>query len=172
MVKDENNVINSLLSFGYTKMKGKKGYISVLKISEYFIIDMLKYIEMEDSLFIQMDKSLPMIFPPAPWSDYEIGGYYLKPTFIMRVQGSKSQEDAMKFADLGRMFEVLNCIGSTAWKINKKVLEVSEQIWSEGGNVNGIPNRYYNYKDYVYEYMINECTDYEQKRVLLNTMQN
>jgi DNA-directed RNA polymerase len=37
------------------------------------------------------------------------------------------------YADLKRFYGVLNYLGSIPWKINPKVLEVVEQIWSEGG---------------------------------------
>jgi DNA-directed RNA polymerase len=38
-----------------------------------------------------MDRSLPTIIEPAPWIDFEIGGYYLRPTTIMRYAYSPDQ---------------------------------------------------------------------------------
>lgn len=59
------------------------------------------------------------------------------------------------------MFDVLNAINQTPWRINKKVLEVIEKIWDQGGNNDGtIPNRYYDYHDYVYPYQLKETKNY------------
>jgi hypothetical protein len=41
-----------------------------------------------------------MIYPPAPWYDHEIGGYYQKPTNLMRIHESILQEQCIKYADL------------------------------------------------------------------------
>ncbi len=41
-----------------------------------------------DSLFMHLDRSLPMIYRPAKWQDYEMGGYYLRPTHLMRFEDS------------------------------------------------------------------------------------
>lgn len=41
-------------------------------------------ISKSDDLYNQLAKSLPMIFKPASFIDHEIGGYYLKPTNMMR----------------------------------------------------------------------------------------
>lgn len=171
-VKDPNGLTTNLLSFGYTKVKDKSQYISILKISEHFIIDFMRNIEKEDSLFIQMNRSLPMIYSPAPWSDSEIGGYYQKPTFVMRIQQSKIQEDAVKYADLSELYEVLNIIGSVPWRINCNVLNTIEKLWEMGGGVGEIPLRYYDYQDYIYEYQLNECSDYKQKKQLMRKLQD
>jgi len=35
-------------------------------------------------MYVHLDRSLPTIYPPAPWVDPEVGGYYLKPTNLVR----------------------------------------------------------------------------------------
>jgi|JI6StandDraft_1071083.scaffolds.fasta_scaffold02813_17 DNA-directed RNA polymerase len=80
-----------------------------------------------------MDRSLPTIIEPAPWVDYEIGGYYLRPTTIMRYSLSGDQERAVKYADLSRVSGVLDILSKVPWKINPKILKIVEQIWLDGG---------------------------------------
>ena len=62
-----------------------------------------------------------MIYPPAPWKDYEIGGYYQKPTNFMRIEKGGLQETAIKYADLEKMYGVLDIVGKVKWRINKNV---------------------------------------------------
>lgn len=50
------------------------------------------------------------------------------------------------------MFQILNIMGETPWKINKKVLNVMENIWQEGGGFGEIPLRQYNFSDYIHPY--------------------
>lgn len=36
-------------------------------------------------LNLQLERSLPMIYKPAPWKNYYFGGYYLKQTKMAKV---------------------------------------------------------------------------------------
>jgi DNA-directed RNA polymerase len=40
------------------------------------------------------------------------------------------------------VYEVLEFLGKTGWKINKRVLRVVEAIWEEGGSIGNIPKRH------------------------------
>lgn len=53
----------------------------------------------------------------------------------MRFSNCKVQERLVRYSDLSRVFNVLNELGKTPWKINKKVLDVVDALWVEGGNV-------------------------------------
>ena len=44
--------------------------------------------------------------------------------------------------DMGNLCNVLDVLGSTKWRLNKKVLEMIEYIWSIGGGVGEVPKRY------------------------------
>lgn len=39
------------------------------------------------------------------------------------------------------MLDALNVLGRTRWCINKRVLEVMEDVWEKGGGIAGIPDR-------------------------------
>jgi DNA-directed RNA polymerase, mitochondrial len=89
-----------------------------------------------------MERSLPTIIEPLPWLDPEIGGYYSQATTVMKYSNCPLQEKAIKFADNHRAFEVLNFLSRTPWKINQRVLDIIEEIWTEGGEQSCIPKRY------------------------------
>jgi DNA-directed RNA polymerase len=43
---------------------------------------------------------------------------------------------------MGPMCNVLDILGSVKWRLNKKVLEMMEYVWSIGGGLGEIPKRY------------------------------
>ena len=169
---NDDGFMQNLLTTSYTKIKNKMQYIGVLNVNEDFLISMISKIEKDDSLFMHIDRCLPMIFKPAPWQDHDIGGYYQRPTNFMRIQGSILQERCIKYADLQPTFNVLDLLAQTPWRINKKVLEVIEILWEEGGGVGEIPLKNYNFNNYVYQYQIHECKNFAEKQKLMKKIQN
>lgn len=74
---------------------------------------------------LHIENSMPMIYKPAPWKNYFFGGYYLKQTRMAKIlpqfmEGIKY----MTKADLSKICEVLNTLGSVAWRVNKRVFDV------------------------------------------------
>ena len=106
----------------------------------------------DDINMLHLDKALPMILRPAKWIDFEIGGYYLKPTNMVRIETSQEQEEALRYADLGRTFKILDTLASTPWKINKKVLGVVEDIWNSGSGASCVPAKKNPNSNVVYEH--------------------
>lgn len=87
---------------------------------------------------------LPMLIPPKKWKGYDKGGHLYMPSYVMRTHGSKEQQDAIKSApnkQLKKVFEALDILGSTKWRVNRRVLNVLEIMWSRGGNVAGLIDR-------------------------------
>lgn len=62
------------------------------------------------------------------------------------------------------MFEVLDIVGETPWRINRKIYNIMNAIWEEGGGVGGIPIRKKDNKDFVYDFHIKECKDPKKKK--------
>lgn len=56
-----------------------------------------------------------------------------------RTRGSFMQPDVLRRANLDKVFESLNFLGSVPWKINTSILEVVEQVWAQGGGIAEIP---------------------------------
>ncbi|XP_073261653.1 DNA-directed RNA polymerase 2, chloroplastic/mitochondrial-like [Populus alba] len=57
-------------------------------------------------------------------------------SYVMRIHGAKQQREAVKRAprkQLRPVFEALDTLGNTRWRVNKRVLSVVDRIWSNGG---------------------------------------
>ncbi|KAK7281553.1 hypothetical protein RIF29_09650 [Crotalaria pallida] len=84
---------------------------------------------------------MPMLIPPKKWKGYDKGGHLFLPSYIMRTHGSRKQQDLMKNvngAQMQRVFEALDILGNTKWRVNRRLLDVVESIWAAGGNVAGL----------------------------------
>lgn len=87
---------------------------------------------------------MPMLVPPVNWTGYDKGGHIFLPSFFMRTHGAKQQRDAVKRApkqQLTPVFEALDTLGSTKWRINKKILSVVDRIWTSGGRLADLVDR-------------------------------
>ncbi|EAR93244.2 DNA-directed RNA polymerase (macronuclear) [Tetrahymena thermophila SB210] len=170
-IRNEQNFWIHLLVPSYKKSKNNDGYVGVININEDFIISLYEQSEKSESPFMHLERCLPMIYKPAPWQDYEIGGYYQRPTNLMRIHESPIQEKVLSYSDLSKMYNILNTVSQTAWRINKKVFDVMEKIWEEGGGQGEIPRRFYDYKDYVYQYQLKECKNRDEQQRLMKKIQ-
>lgn len=87
---------------------------------------------------------LPMLVPPKKWKGYDKGGHLFLPSYIMRTHGVKDQKDAIKSVprkQMRKVFEALDILGSTKWRVNRRVHDVVEAIWSRGGGIAGLVDK-------------------------------
>ncbi|XP_052199386.1 DNA-directed RNA polymerase 3B, chloroplastic [Diospyros lotus] len=87
---------------------------------------------------------VPMLVPPKKWKGYDKGGYLFLPSYLMRTHGSRRQQEAVKSAtakQMQKVYEALDTLGSTKWRINRRVLSVVESIWAGGGDIGGLVDR-------------------------------
>ncbi|XP_028789269.1 DNA-directed RNA polymerase 3, chloroplastic-like [Neltuma alba] len=109
-------------------------------------------IECDPLLLAGLDKSakhmlipyMPMLIPPKKWKGYDKGGHLFLPSYIMRTHGSRKQQNVMKNVEgkqMQKVYEALDTLGQTKWRINKKLLSVVESIWAGGGNIAGLVDR-------------------------------
>jgi DNA-directed RNA polymerase len=83
---------------------------------------------------------LPMLVAPYPWKPEGQGGYIrIRTPFVSKP--TQTQKAALKDADLSKIYDCLNALNETAWRINRPVYEVVKQLWDSGGGVAGIPHR-------------------------------
>jgi DNA-directed RNA polymerase len=86
--------------------------------------------------------NLPMIVPPLQWAPRQRGGY----RFAMRskhalVRGvSKAHAVTLEATEMPVVYDSVNRIQETAWKINRHVLTLVQEIAEHGGNLAGIPS--------------------------------
>jgi len=112
-----------------------------------------------------------MIYPPAPWKNYFFGGYYLRQTKMAKVL--PQFREAIKYmtkADLTQICQVLDTLGSVDWRVNKKVLEIIEHVWSIGGGLGKVPNRFI--ERIVTPEMIRDASFREKLKLLKEYQQN
>ncbi|XP_051122130.1 DNA-directed RNA polymerase 1B, mitochondrial-like [Andrographis paniculata] len=79
---------------------------------------------------------MPMLVPPLNWIGYERGAYLFLPSYLMRTHGAKQPREAIKKASkqqLEPIFQALNTLGNTKWRVNKRILGVVDRIWANGG---------------------------------------
>lgn len=85
-------------------------------------------------------KKLPMLVEPVPWSDFKTGGYLNYPTEFVRIPANdQTPKDYAKAAiDKGHMksvFDAINALGKTPWRINNEVLSVQITAWNSGEKI-------------------------------------
>ena len=61
-----------------TVREGGKKYYGYMVFNKAFVEKFVSEIDKIHDLNLQMERSLPMIYHPAPWKNYFFGGYYLK----------------------------------------------------------------------------------------------
>jgi len=85
----------------------------------------------------------PMLIPPRPWKGPEDGGYFLYPASVLRYYNYEQQMKPLyeQHDQLSLLYESLNVLGETPWRINQDVYNVVKQAWAEGGAVADIPSR-------------------------------
>ncbi|KAL5647314.1 hypothetical protein ACJX0J_041669, partial [Zea mays] len=77
-------------------------------------------------------------------SSYDKGGHLFLPSYIMRTHGVKDQKDAINSVprkQLRKVFEALDILRSTKWRVNRRVHDVVETIWSQGGGIAGLVDK-------------------------------
>lgn len=108
-----------------------------------FVDHFLSEIDKLHDLNIHIERSLPMIYKPAPWKNFNFGAYYLKQTKMAKIVPNFWEAyTLLKSNDISEICWVLDILSQTKWRVNKWVLEMIEFVWSIGGNVAGIPKRY------------------------------
>ncbi|PRQ40537.1 putative DNA-directed RNA polymerase [Rosa chinensis] len=79
---------------------------------------------------------MPMLVPPLNWTGYDKGAYLFLPSYVMRTHGAKQQRQVVKSTprkQLEPVYEALDTLGNTKWRINRRVLGVVDRIWASGG---------------------------------------
>ncbi|CAM9911438.1 unnamed protein product, partial [Sphacelaria rigidula] len=84
---------------------------------------------------------VPMLVPPREWTRSDKGGYLNLRTNVMRTWGDKGQRDALRQAELGRVFDGLNCLGKVKWRVNASILDMATEAWAKNLEVGDLPKR-------------------------------
>ncbi|EEB97159.1 hypothetical protein MPER_03573, partial [Moniliophthora perniciosa FA553] len=88
-------------------------------------------------------RHLPMLIKPKPWLNYNEGGYMYNRVSAMRYKDSVEQQSYLRRAsELGNVelvYAGLDVLGSTPWKINKKIFDVVLEVWNSGERLGKLP---------------------------------
>jgi DNA-directed RNA polymerase, mitochondrial len=87
---------------------------------------------------------MPMVVRPKRWRSQYVGGY-LTPVIgnkLVKVPSSaKAYTEDLKTRDLSKVYEAVNHVQETPWRVNRRVLEVMREVWDSGGVIGGLPSR-------------------------------
>lgn len=75
---------------------------------------------------------LPTIIPPKQWSNVYDGGYYAKVKELWLVKARFSPRnylEELNNTDMPTVYNAVNAIQNTSWRVNKRVYEVISELW-------------------------------------------
>ena len=95
--------------------------------------DIINYIEHQDKeTATLLFNHRPMVIPPRPWTSPFDGGYLInlkKPIQLVRIKRNAC-EDLYSEVEMPNVYKAVNAIQATAWRINRRVLDVANEICS------------------------------------------
>ena len=80
----------------------------------------------------------PMIEPPLPWRGAEGGGFQALSLLLVKERRHPGLLERVKESELRVPCEAVNALQETAWRVNRRILEVAEKVW-ERREPQGIP---------------------------------
>ncbi|KAK6128829.1 hypothetical protein DH2020_037465 [Rehmannia glutinosa] len=100
----------------------------------------------EFSHILYWSRHIPLTVPGlvSGVSRYDKGAYIYLPSYVMRTHGARQQRESVKRAprkQLRPVFEALDTLGSTRWRVNKRVLSIIDRIWASGGHLGDLVDR-------------------------------
>lgn len=86
---------------------------------------------------------MPMLVPPTPWVSSKGGGYLTDAGGLVPLVRTRNKSYLRELGnvDMPAVYQSINAIQSTAWKVNESVLQVMRDAWDAGGGIGGLPSR-------------------------------
>ena len=111
-----------------------------------------------------------MVYPPMPWKNFSIGCHYLRQTPFSKVIHDHHEAASLyENCDVSKVMKVLDLLSNVKWRINRKLLDLVEYTWANGGGKSKIPKRFN--ERVVTSEMINQNKDFKEKIKLLKECQ-
>ena len=85
----------------------------------------------------------PMVVPPRDWTTPFDGGYLsssIKPLKLVKTKNRAYLED-LENVDMPIVYEAINAIQRTPWRINRTMVTVMRTLWDSGSGLAGLPPR-------------------------------
>lgn len=93
--------------------------------------------EAHDRLSLLTPVRLPMVVPPVDWETPHDGGYLTNlggPVKLVKTR-NKGYLRSLEQIDMPEVYEAINAMQSTAWQVNRRVLDVAKTLWRQGATV-------------------------------------
>lgn len=86
---------------------------------------------------------MPMLVPPLPWVSSKGGGYLTDAGGLVPLVRTRNKSYLRELGnvDMPLVYQSINAIQATGWKINTNVLCVMRDAWDAGGGIAGLPSR-------------------------------
>lgn len=84
---------------------------------------------------------LPTVLPPRPWAPGQRGGYHfaLRNKYALIRGASQEQERLAATADMPAVYEAVNTIQNTAWRINRPVFDLVKTVLHNARPLGNLP---------------------------------
>lgn len=84
---------------------------------------------------------IPMVVPPLRWGPGVQGGYRfaLRSSQWLVKSWRKEARDLVANADMPEVYNAINTLQHTAWRVNDRVLDVVDAVFQAGGDAAGVP---------------------------------
>jgi DNA-directed RNA polymerase len=102
------------------------------------VIEWIK--DFNNSVEMLRPKFLPMVCEPKAWSSAFEGGYWHDMLQVPLIKKGNKQY-LNNLPEMPQVYDALNAIQATAWKINGGVLGIITQLWEAGSTI-ALPSRY------------------------------
>lgn len=94
-------------------------------------------------LELQQPAVMPMVLPPLPWGREQRGGYRYalrsRTNFGMVRRISEEMQKRVSDANIPIVYETINTLQNTGWRVNRDVLSAVNEMMSAGGQLAGLP---------------------------------
>jgi DNA-directed RNA polymerase len=93
-----------------------------------------------DKMALLCPVHLPMLVQPRPWTSPTEGGYLTNAirAWLVRVK-KREQLGDYEGIEMPQVYDAVNRIQNTAWRINRSVWDVMRQAWAAGDTLGGLP---------------------------------
>ena len=81
----------------------------------------------------------PMVTPPVPWTSPTDGGYEELDVQLVKVR-RRNDIERFRSTEMPAVYQSVNAIQRTPWKVNEDVLVVWEELTRMGVSLKGVPN--------------------------------
>lgn len=83
---------------------------------------------------------LPMLCEPNNWESPTCGGYFTSRIPLVKTPNRNYLEE-LHHIDMPMVYNAVNALQKTKWRINKRILSVMKELWELGGDRAGLPNK-------------------------------